>query len=116
MRSYHSSHCCCVFNIHRSDTGRVLYGVVEVSRRKPCIDRSYITWSTYSFGCEHVQCPLRMPRGRRTRTPVRSESPAAANEDMDEVVIEQLLAAIRRIKGQKQRPGVERICSTMSIR
>lgn len=58
-----------------------------------------------------------MPRGRRTRTPVRSESPAAVGSDeMDEVIIEQLLAAIRRIKGQKQRPGVERICSTMSIR
>lgn len=35
---------------------------------------------------------------------------------MDEEIVEQLLAAIRRIKGQKQRPGEERICSTMSIR
>lgn len=60
-----------------------------------------------------------MPRGRRTRTPVRSESPAVAGSeggDMDEEIVEQLLAAIRRIKGQKQRPGEERICSTMSIR
>ena len=59
-----------------------------------------------------------MPRGRRTRTPVRSESPAAAGSegDVDDVIIEQLLASIRRIKGQKQRPGEERICSTMSIR
>ena len=59
-----------------------------------------------------------MPRGRRTRTPVRSESPAAEGSegDADETIIEQLLSAIRRIKGQKQRPGEERICSTMSIR
>ena len=59
-----------------------------------------------------------MPRGRKTRTPVRSESPAAGGSegDMDEVIVEQLLSAIRRIKGQKQRPGEERICSTMSIR
>ena len=41
---------------------------------------------------------------------------AGSEGDMDEVIVEQLLAAIRRIKGQKQRPGEERICSTMSIR
>ena len=59
-----------------------------------------------------------MPRGRKTRTPVRSESPAAGGSDgdLDEEIVEQLLSAIRRIKGQKQRPGRERICSTMNIR
>ena len=59
-----------------------------------------------------------MPRLRKTRTPVRSESPAAggSDADLDEVIVEQLLSAIRRIKGQKQRPGEERICSTMNIR
>ena len=59
-----------------------------------------------------------MPRGRKTRTPVRSESPVAGGSegDVDDEIVEQLLAAIRRIKGQKQRPGEERICSTMNIR
>ena len=59
-----------------------------------------------------------MPRGRKTRTPVRSESPTAGGSDgdLDEDIVEQLLSSIRRIKGQKQRPGEERICSTMNIR
>lgn len=58
-----------------------------------------------------------MPRGHKTRSLVRSESPAGGSEgDLDEDIVQQLLASIHRIKGQKQRPGEERICSTMAIR
>lgn len=80
-----------------------------------------------------------MPRiSRKHRTPVRSiqhkepgkdaknssqsspQSSAASSdeddEDYKEAIFDQLLTAIRRIKGQKQRPGEERITSTMSIK
>ncbi len=71
----------------------------------------------------------RMPRiSRKHRTPVRSikdtmatSSLASSSEEDDETqfqekIFDQLLASIRRIKGQKQRPGEERITSTMSIK
>ena len=37
-------------------------------------------------------------------------------EELDEELVLNLLAAIRRIKGQKQRPGEERICATMNLK
>jgi hypothetical protein len=36
------------------------------------------------------------------------------DDGLDDVVVQQLLASIHRIKGQKQRPGEERICTTMT--
>ena len=61
---------------------------------------------------------------RKTRTPVRAladqekhADPVEADDDeLDEESVQNLLAAIRRIKGQKQRPGEERICATMSLK
>lgn len=62
---------------------------------------------------------------RKTRTPVRSvadqdqrgESSLDGEEDeLDDESVSRLLAAIRRIKGQKQRPGEERICATMNLK
>ena len=64
-----------------------------------------------------------MPRGqRKTRTPIQSyhgehsQRSGDKDDDLDEEIILNLLSAIRRIKGQKQRPGEERICSTMSLK
>ena len=69
-----------------------------------------------------------MPRvSRKHRTPVRSikeavdmSPPSSSSDDEPETykerIFDYLLAAIRRIKGQKQRPGEERITSTMSIK
>ncbi len=66
---------------------------------------------------------FRMPRiNRKVHTPVRSAadenfSGADDNEDdLEETSIQQLLEAIRRIKGQKQRPGEDRICNTMQLK
>lgn len=62
---------------------------------------------------------------RKNRTPVRSvgekEKKSGSvlegdEEELDEGLVQNLLAAIRRIKGQKQRPGEERICATMSLK
>ena len=64
---------------------------------------------------------------RKTRTPIRSlagqdnQSDSAQRDDdddeeLDEESVQNLLAAIRRIKGQKQRPGEERICATMVLK
>lgn len=61
-----------------------------------------------------------MPKiNRKTRTPVRSVDKSSVDgedDELDEEAVLHLLAAIRRIKGQKQRPGEERICATMSIK
>ena len=57
-----------------------------------------------------------MPRGRKPRAPVRSYSSEASTDDWNEDVVQNLLSAIRRIKGQKQRPGEERICNTMLLK
>lgn len=66
-----------------------------------------------------------MPKiNRKTRTPVRSvadqdkhaDSPFGEDEELDEEPVQHLLTAIRRIKGQKQRPGEERICATMNLK
>ncbi len=73
-----------------------------------------------------------MPRiPRKHRTPVRSikdnmEISVSLQSSSDELegeefhyqerIFDQLLASIRRIKGQKQRPGEERITSTMAIK
>lgn len=40
--------------------------------------------------------------------------PAEEVDGLDEIVVQQLLSSIHRIKGQKQRPGEERICTTMT--
>lgn len=63
---------------------------------------------------------------RKTRTPVRSLADQDKRcssigedddeEELDEEAIQNLLSAIRRIKGQKQRPGEERICATMHLK
>lgn len=59
---------------------------------------------------------------RKTRTPVRSladqeqHNNESGDDELDEEAVENLLAAIRRIKGQKQRPGEERICATMYLK
>lgn len=66
-----------------------------------------------------------MPKiNRKVRTPIRSlaeqgRSPQEEDDDdddIDEHSLQNLLAAIRRIKGQKQRPGEERICATMHLK
>lgn len=56
--------------------------------------------------------------GNSSQSPRQSSSASADDEDEDykEAIFDQLLSAIRRIKGQKQRPGEERITSTMSIK
>ena len=59
-----------------------------------------------------------MPRGRRTRSHhhIEDDNYESATDEGDEIskeVVDQLLQAIHRIKGQKQRPGEERICTTM---
>ena len=54
-----------------------------------------------------------MPRGRKNKQKSDPDSDKDS-DDLDEDVVRQLLAAIHRIKGQKQRPGEERICSTMA--
>ena len=53
-----------------------------------------------------------MPRSRKHRSPVKSHSEEKA-DDVDEENMSRILATIHRIKGQKQRPGEERICATM---
>ena len=53
-----------------------------------------------------------MPRSRKHRSPVKSHSEEKV-DGIDEEVLGHVLATIHRIKGQKQRPGEERICSTM---
>lgn len=68
-----------------------------------------------------------MPRTRKPKG--HAESPSGASdtpppdstggdeddvEDLDESIVEKLIASIHRIKGQKQRPGEERICTTMT--
>lgn len=57
-----------------------------------------------------------MPRGRKHRAPIPSYNSDAGSEDLDEEMVQNLLSTIRRIKGQKQRPGEERICSTMTLK
>lgn len=62
-----------------------------------------------------------MPKiNRKVRTPVRSLAGQCQDSqddyDVDEESLQNLLATIRRIKGQKQRPGEERICSTMHLK
>ena len=64
-----------------------------------------------------------MPRiNRKVRTPVRSvaDQNQSGQEDNDDGVeeesVQQILESIRRIKGQKQRPGEERICAAMNLR
>ena len=57
--------------------------------------------------------------GDSSQSPPQSSSASTdeeEDEDYKEAIFEQLLSAIRRIKGQKQRPGEERITSTMSIK
>lgn len=58
-----------------------------------------------------------MPRTRKLKSqPVSVESTPVENDEdgLDEEIVSQLLASIQRIKGQKQRPGEERICTTMT--
>ena len=64
-----------------------------------------------------------MPKiNRKVRTPVKSlaqqcnSSQEEEDDDMDEHTLQNLLATIRRIKGQKQRPGEDRICATMHLK
>ena len=64
-----------------------------------------------------------MPRiNRKVCTPVRSvaDQNQSGQEDNDDGVEEesfqQILESIRRIRGQKQRPGKERICAAMNLR
>ena len=61
-----------------------------------------------------------MPRvSRKNRGPFQTvEDVGEADEadDIDDELLENLLWSIRRIKGQKQRPGEERICSTMQLK
>ena len=63
---------------------------------------------------------------RKLKVPVKSVADQAKkhsessldgeDDDLDEESVSRLLAAIRRIKGQKQRPGEERICATMNLK
>ena len=64
-----------------------------------------------------------MPRTRKNKgdSPEEVSSPGADCSDggvgpdgLDESIVEKLIASIHRIKGQKQRPGEERICTTMT--
>ena len=61
-----------------------------------------------------------MPRvSRKNRGPfqtVEDVGEAEEVDDIDDELLENLLWSIRRIKGQKQRPGEERICSTMQLK
>ena len=61
-----------------------------------------------------------MPRvSRKNRGPfqtVEDVGEVDEAEDIDDELLENLLWSIRRIKGQKQRPGEERICSTMQLK
>lgn len=61
-----------------------------------------------------------MPRvSRKNRGPfqtVEDVGEAEEADDIDDDLLENLLWSIRRIKGQKQRPGEERICSTMQLK
>ena len=59
-----------------------------------------------------------MPRGRRSRAHQQTDEDnedyaTEDNDGMNKDVVDQLLWSIHRIKGQKQRPGEERICTTM---
>ena len=56
-----------------------------------------------------------MPRGRRSRgqQQLEEENDDSGADVINKTVVNQLLWAIHRIKGQKQRPGEERICTTM---
>ena len=61
-----------------------------------------------------------MPRvSRKNRAPfqtVEEVGEAEEVDDIDDELLDNLLWSIRRIKGQKQRPGEERICSTMQLK
>lgn len=61
-----------------------------------------------------------MPRtSRKSRGPFQNLGESGGNEDPDDIsdeLLDNLLWSIRRIKGQKQRPGEERICSTMQLK
>lgn len=52
-----------------------------------------------------------MPRGRKSQASGQTDQEASSS--LDHAFVGKLLSAIRRIKGQKQRPGEERIVSTM---
>ncbi len=72
--------------------------------------------------CTYLPCPIyavllaTMPRHRQKhRLPSRSTN-SEASDDLDESMVQNLLSAIRRVKGQKQRPGEERICSAMTLK
>ena len=51
-----------------------------------------------------------MPRNKRQKV----EEDDSEGGELDERMVRWLLSSIHRIKGQKQRPGEERICATMS--
>lgn len=53
-----------------------------------------------------------MPRHKKQKVLVEKES--KEDDDLDDQTVRYLIATIQRIKGQKQRPGEERICATMS--
>ena len=56
---------------------------------------------------------------RKNRGPFQNLGDGGDGEEVEEVddeLLENLLWSIRRIKGQKQRPGEERICSTMQLK
>ena len=53
-----------------------------------------------------------MPRNKRQKTPGGKEGQDEG--ELNEQIVRYLIATIHRIKGQKQRPGEERICATMS--
>jgi hypothetical protein len=61
-----------------------------------------------------------MPRvSRKNRGPFQTVEDVVEAEEVDDIddeLLENLLWSIRRIKGQKQRPGEERICSTMQLK
>ena len=60
-----------------------------------------------------------MPRvSRKSRAPFQNagDGDAGGADDIDDELLDNLLWSIRRIKGQKQRPGEERICSTMLLK
>lgn len=57
-----------------------------------------------------------MPRTRKPKGQILSSHDDSVNDEdgIDDEIVQQLLASIHRIKGQKQRPGEERICTTMT--
>lgn len=61
-----------------------------------------------------------MPRFSRHKHPAPplpyDDSNQSDSDDLEETMIQKLLSAVRRIKGQKQRPGEERVCSTMTLK